>query len=695
MRNKTRLEILKEKENISYEEFFSSEIVKSYLGNLTYNVHRDFHIPNIPLDLVYKPCEKDLAFTNNEIYFINAGNEYLDEPFSTNINERLKCVLGLTFHEVGHRLFTNFMYWDRYISSIRDGKLFNLNVELKNNYSETIEEISEYLKIDYHRELISHLMATFNNIIEDRRMENILLSRCSYFTYLWSGLCFMRKREDETFITLKDNLDSMEVSLENSLFLMCSVVFTLAANNSLGDLSDEELNNSIIQKADLIEPVVKCMIDSLKAVDYFSLLNEILFIFWADIKNYLDSLEYDEDTDNNGDNNQDNNTTSSDEAEHKDDKENDNSNANSNEQKDIDSIIDALKDAIQSFLESNNINDIFSTTENANPDSLSSGTDDEAIYNVLKSLPQNNNINLDGLKLLIQGVKDEKETQLLEEQFLISLTADLKTSLLPGENPSNNKIIPIHATIDGIDKYNDIKAKVIKEAKKIVKESRNLFEPDEEGYLSGKYSGEIFNPSAICNPELRHFKKRVIEDNYSVAVNLIIDESGSMSGIRDKYAKTAALILMEYCSQMNIDCSVYGHNLTNHMNNIYVYSDVEHPSPNDAHKLFSHFCSGCNRDSAALSFCVERLKRSDAENKICFILSDGKPSAYNSGDEAFRLIRKVVKDANRNDILIIAAAIGEDRELIKNIYGKDNFLDISNLNTLANSLIHIIKKFIF
>ena len=196
------------------------------------------------------------------------------------------------------------------------------------------------------------------------------------------------------------------------------------------------------------------------------------------------------------------------------------------------------------------------------------------------------------------------------------------------------------------------------------------------------------------NYEVRELRRKYNKST-SNSVNLIIDESGSMSGIRDKYAKTAALILMEYCSQMNIDCSVYGHNLTNHMNNIYVYSDVEHPSPNDAHKLFSHFCSGCNRDSAALSFCVERLKRSDAENKICFILSDGKPSAYNSGDEAFRLIRKVVKDANRNDILIIAAAIGEDRELIKNIYGKDNFLDISNLNTLANSLIHIIKKFIF
>ncbi|MGN0178072.1 MAG: VWA domain-containing protein, partial [Monoglobaceae bacterium] len=176
------------------------------------------------------------------------------------------------------------------------------------------------------------------------------------------------------------------------------------------------------------------------------------------------------------------------------------------------------------------------------------------------------------------------------------------------------------------------------------------------------------------------------------AVSLLIDESGSMSGTRIAAAMKMAMLVEDFTRGLQIPLAVTGHYNANGVH-LTPYIRFDEPvSQNNKYRLSSMSAGGCNRDGFALRYCVKKLEEQDAASKIMIIISDGQPNAeWYSGATAKRDLQEVKKECERNGITLIAAAIGEDKDVIQNIYG-NSFLDISDISELPKKIINLLKK---
>ena len=75
-------------------------------------------------------------------------------------------------------------------------------------------------------------------------------------------------------------------------------------------------------------------------------------------------------------------------------------------------------------------------------------------------------------------------------------------------------------------------------------------------------------------------------------------------------------------------------------------------------------------------------------------MSDGQPAASGyHGTAAEEDLRGIKHEYRRKGVLLIAAAIGDDKESIERIYG-DSFMDITDLEQLPAKLTSVIKRHI-
>ena len=100
-----------------------------------------------------------------------------------------------------------------------------------------------------------------------------------------------------------------------------------------------------------------------------------------------------------------------------------------------------------------------------------------------------------------------------------------------------------------------------------------------------------------------------------------------------------------------------------------------------AHGLFIIVLLSC---ALALS---KRLMTRPELCKLLFIISDGQPAGYGGyyGTSAEADLRGIKAEYEKKGLTLFAAAIGDDKDNIKRIYG-DGFIDISNLNKLPVNL---------
>ena len=62
-----------------------------------------------------------------------------------------------------------------------------------------------------------------------------------------------------------------------------------------------------------------------------------------------------------------------------------------------------------------------------------------------------------------------------------------------------------------------------------------------------------------------------------------------------------------------------------------------------------------------------------------------------SGTEAEADLRGIKKEYEKRDVILFAAAIGDDKENIRRIY-KDGFLDITKLEELPKNMAQLVKQ---
>ncbi|MGQ4831130.1 AAA family ATPase [Enterococcus faecium] len=222
-----------------------------------------------------------------------------------------------------------------------------------------------------------------------------------------------------------------------------------------------------------------------------------------------------------------------------------------------------------------------------------------------------------------------------------------------------------------------------------------------ETYQKGKYEGQRFNASKVAYGDLRNFdKKNPPHKQPSLAVAVRIDESGSM--IRDdriEAAKKAAIAIAEFSKKVDIPLLIYGDTAdrsSREKTSLFSYKEFEDGFQWLNEKLVTMKPRQNNRDGAALRLAAEKLNRQSATTKLLLNISDGQPKALPdyTGKKAKEDIQSVLKEYERQGILFVSAAIGQDKEEIKSIYGESRFVDITDLNEFPKQMIQLIARYL-
>ena len=239
--------------------------------------------------------------------------------------------------------------------------------------------------------------------------------------------------------------------------------------------------------------------------------------------------------------------------------------------------------------------------------------------------------------------------------------------------------------------------------KKMVNEIKNKIKDHQQGgKINGLYQGRYLDQHSLSRFDLRMLCKNDLpEDIPNMAISVLIDASGSMQ--RDKkyvYARRTALLLYHFGKALNIPVMVYSHNVDSTVL-LTDLADFNSVDGNDKYRICDLQPYGCNRDGCALRWCSDVLSKRKEETKIMFVISDGRPSDYNSSQDADNDIKGVLLDYSKKHIKYIAVGLGSDQMEIENLYTQNlspkvaaKFLKTDNPSELPITIVRTIKELI-
>lgn len=212
-----------------------------------------------------------------------------------------------------------------------------------------------------------------------------------------------------------------------------------------------------------------------------------------------------------------------------------------------------------------------------------------------------------------------------------------------------------------------------------------------------KLFGSRLEANHVYRPDQRFYSsKKLPQDVPDMAITILVDGSGSMSGPRNELSRRAAFLLHDFCRSLNIPVHVANHNAIGDMVHYNIYTDFDSIGSRDAYRISKMTTSGCNRDGMALDIAGNLLANRPEDVKLLIIISDGRPNHPSRGKEyggpsAEEDIYEIVRALKKKGVETIAAAIGSDRDVLLRIY-REGYLDIVDLDNLPMTLANIVRK---
>lgn len=216
--------------------------------------------------------------------------------------------------------------------------------------------------------------------------------------------------------------------------------------------------------------------------------------------------------------------------------------------------------------------------------------------------------------------------------------------------------------------------------------------------------------SGIVSSRLGDTKKRfwyrneADYDTPDLAVLVLIDGSGSMSGEKCERACQSAVILHEVLSKQNIPHSIIEHNAPGRTSKININILLDFfAKKDDRLNIMRIGADYCNRDGLALLWAEKHLNKVQAETKLLIVISDGQPyhPTRNEATEytsmsAILDTKNIVKQISRRGIKVIGIALDDNSctcfNTLKAIY--PNLLQCADLKELTKKLLGIISDVI-
>ena len=258
------------------------------------------------------------------------------------------------------------------------------------------------------------------------------------------------------------------------------------------------------------------------------------------------------------------------------------------------------------------------------------------------------------------------------------------------------------STTEQQQEYREIASALMPVIQELTRKTEPLLEHEIAGSFSkNRVYGSRFHAEKAAVPDFRHFsKKNPPDENPSLAVALRVDQSASMNAFgRLEAAKEAAIAVCEFCEACGIPVLIYGDTADRSPRekmSMYAYLDWEEPALNDKYAIMSMQGISNNRDGMALRVLSEKLSKAPQTTKLLISLSDGQPKAMPdyTGNSAAEDMKQTIKEYSRKGVIFLAAAIGQDKDAICEIYGQERFIDISDLKQLPMRLVQIIARYL-
>lgn len=221
---------------------------------------------------------------------------------------------------------------------------------------------------------------------------------------------------------------------------------------------------------------------------------------------------------------------------------------------------------------------------------------------------------------------------------------------------------------------------------------------EQERFQKGMVQGKKVCGSQIYRRDGRIFRSRNIPGDRDTAVAVLIDESASMD-IHNRIgsARYIACVIYRFCQRLGIPVLILGHSTgigeKKESVELYSYAEFDAWDQKDCFRLTGICSRWNNRDGAALAYAGMRLGKRAEGQKLLFAISDGLPLAEGyRGEAGIADTRREREKLEHRGIHVMAAAIGEDRELIGRIYGK-GFLNISDTERMPAAMAGIIRQY--
>ena len=303
------------------------------------------------------------------------------------------------------------------------------------------------------------------------------------------------------------------------------------------------------------------------------------------------------------------------------------------------------------------------------------------------------------LENILNSAASARVFSAVEDSLLDELKSDLKDINFGDIHKNVDVIIHRQKTLVGSER--ELYDKAMIELKPISlmlqKSILNVLKQRQRGATErGLLMGSRLDHGSYYRSDGKIFTKRNRpNDEISLAVGVLVDMSGSMSGERIRIAQAMTLVVYDFCRALNIPVTIYGHD-TSYGNcvDLYSFAEFESVDGNDKYRLMNIHDGGSNRDGCAVRYVAEKLCKRTEHTKLFIVVSDGQPADSGYYGTAAELdLQGIRREYVNRGITFLAAAIGDDKPAIKRCYGESAFLDITDLKAFPTTIAKIIARY--
>lgn len=639
--------------HVNDKQFFCSQAFTAYLEHMAaIHTSRYSYRYHLTVQMDWRSTQKSrLAYTNNQRIYINAGHPIVSKYDKR--NERYLFILGLFVHELGHVLYTDFPAWTLFVQSVRKGQWRpGLSSCSSERVQQSVTDIQAFLDKDpLHRHVIAAVLKHLLNILEDAYIELCLLKK---FPGVF-GFALSYMRNDE--FTQSPSLTEQQ---ESGLSPWTIAVNLLLYYTKFGKLllGNEPASHPCAQAlSPCLETAQKSIVGTLS--DRTEAAAMLLVHLWPLANPEKDWAHF----------------------------------FPNRQSKETSSV--RTETLYGPFTEvpvgdTRPVEQGILSLDDIDRDRKITGTGQILYDNAY--LPHKSNA-------AIHKILDQVATETLEKQRVAALNESVQKMDL-GALHSHIDITIHRASVitqDMREEYKKIAAPLLPLSNRLQQQlCRELHKRKYPQTMPGYALGKRIDTKHLYRLDQKIFTKNLpAKKGFDMAVAVLLDESGSMNRAgRYKYAQAAAIILQDFCYRLHIPLMVYGHSTSGDQVDLYSYVEYDTFDDSDRYRLADIQARNSNRDGAALRYVGEHLLKRPERNKILILVSDGYPShTHYWGNEAEKDLRAFHSDFVRRGGLLIAAAIGDDKDAIHRIYGQ-SFMDITDLPTFPLHLTQYLKRHI-